>query len=47
MSTIAIVGAGRVDVVFAAGFAELGHRVRVIDIDPGRIAGLRRGKIWF
>ncbi len=47
MTTIAIVGAGHVGVVCAAGFAELGHNVRVIDIDPDRIAALRRGKIWF
>ncbi len=47
MSTIAIVGAGHVGVVYAAGLAELGHRMRVVDIDPRRIARLRRGKIWF
>jgi UDPglucose 6-dehydrogenase len=47
MSTIALVGAGHVGVVYAAGLAELGHRVQVIDIDERRIAGLREGRIWF
>lgn len=44
---IAIVGAGHVGLVCAAGFAELGHQVRVVDSDRKRIAALRRGKIWF
>lgn len=47
MSSIAIVGAGHVGVIYAAGLAELGHRVKVIDIDDRRIARLRAGKIWF
>lgn len=47
MSTIAVVGAGHVGVVYAAGLAELGHIVRVIDIDTRRVAGLRKGRIWF
>jgi UDPglucose 6-dehydrogenase len=47
MSTIAIVGAGHVGVVYAAGLAELGHRVRVIDVNAKRVAMLRSGKIWF
>jgi UDPglucose 6-dehydrogenase len=47
MSTIAIVGAGHVGVVYAAGLAELGHRVRVIDVSAKRVAMLRSGKIWF
>ncbi len=47
MTTIAVVGAGHVGVVYAAGLAELGHRVQVIDVDRRRLAGLRRGKIWF
>ena len=47
MSTIAIVGAGHVGVVYAAGLAELGHRIRVVDVNAKRIAGLRRGKIWY
>lgn len=47
MSTIAIIGAGHVGVVYAAGFAELGHRVRVVDVDARRIAALRTGRLWF
>ncbi len=47
MSRIAIVGAGHVGVVYAAGLAELGHQVSVIDVNAKRIAMLRTGKIWF
>ncbi len=47
MSVVTIVGAGHVGVVYAAGFAELGHKVSVIDIDRARIASLRRGRTWF
>jgi len=47
MSVIAIVGAGHVGVVYAAGLAELGHQIQVVDIDERRIAGLREGRIWF
>ena len=47
MSTIAIVGAGHVGVVYAAGLAELGHQVNVIDVYEQRIAMLRSGRIWF
>lgn len=47
MSVVSIVGAGHVGLVYAAGLAELGHRVSVIDIDRARIASLRRGRTWF
>jgi UDPglucose 6-dehydrogenase len=47
MTTIAIVGAGHVGVVYAAGLAELGHTVRVVDINEKRVAMLREGHIWF
>lgn len=47
MSNIAIVGAGHVGVVYAAGLAELGHRVKVIDINAKRVSMLRSGRIWF
>jgi len=47
MSTISIVGAGHVGVVYAAGLAELGHRVKVIDISEKRVGMLRDGRIWF
>lgn len=47
MSNIAIVGAGHVGVVYAAGLAELGHRVRTVDVNPKRVAMLSQGRIWF
>jgi len=47
VSNIAIVGAGHVGVVYAAGLAELGHHVRVIDVSPKRVAMLSEGRIWF
>ena len=39
-----VVGAGYVGLVTAVGFARLGHRVTVADIDAGRIDGLRAGR---
>lgn len=47
MANVVIVGAGHVGVVYAAGLAELGHKIRVLDIDPKRLARLRRGDVWF
>jgi UDPglucose 6-dehydrogenase len=47
MSNIAIVGAGHVGVVYAAGLAELGHIVKVVDINEKRVAMLSEGRIWF
>jgi UDPglucose 6-dehydrogenase len=47
MAEIAIIGAGHVGVVYAAGLADLGHSVRVLDIDRSRIRKLRRGEVWF
>ncbi len=47
VSNIAIVGAGHVGVVYAAGLAELGHRVKVVDVNAKRLAMLRQGRIWF
>jgi UDPglucose 6-dehydrogenase len=44
-TTIGIFGAGFVGLPTAACFAELGHRVIVRDIDEGRIAELRAGRI--
>jgi len=44
---LAIIGAGHVGLVYAASFAELGHQVAVLDIDPARIAALRRGRVPF
>lgn len=42
--TIAVVGTGYVGLVSAACFAELGHTVWGIDIDPAKIAMLKEGK---
>lgn len=39
-----LVGAGHVGLVTTVGFAKLGHRVTVADIDEHRIAGLRAGE---
>ena len=39
-----IVGAGYVGLVTAVGFARLGHRVTVADLDAPRIEGLRAGR---
>ncbi|HET7678367.1 MAG TPA: UDP-glucose/GDP-mannose dehydrogenase family protein [Candidatus Limnocylindrales bacterium] len=39
-----LVGAGHVGLVTAAGFAKLGHRVTVADIDEARIAALTEGR---
>jgi UDPglucose 6-dehydrogenase len=39
-----LVGAGHVGLVTAVGFARLGHRVTVADVDAGRIDGLRAGR---
>jgi UDPglucose 6-dehydrogenase len=39
-----LLGAGHVGLVTAVGFARLGHRVTVADINEERIAGLRAGR---
>lgn len=47
MAKIAVFGAGHVGVTYAAGLAELGNVVRVVDIDRAKVARLKRGQIWF
>jgi UDPglucose 6-dehydrogenase len=42
---IAVIGTGYVGLVTAAGFAELGSEVWCVDVDPDKIAQLRRGEI--
>jgi len=44
---LAVVGAGHVGAVFGACLAAVGHRVRVVDVDPERIALLRAGRSPF
>jgi UDPglucose 6-dehydrogenase len=42
---IGVIGAGWVGLVTAACFADLGHRVVVREIVPGKVDALRRGKV--
>src|ERR671939_613382 len=44
-SRIAVIGTNYVGLVTAACLAQLGHRVIGIDIDPIKVAGLRRGEL--
>lgn len=47
MAHIAVIGAGHVGTVYAAGLASLAHDVALVDIDRRRVAQLRAGKIPF
>ena len=42
---IAVIGTGYVGLVSGAGFSDFGHEVTCVDIDPARVAALRRGEI--
>jgi UDPglucose 6-dehydrogenase len=44
MASVCVVGAGYVGLVTAACVADLGHRVSCVEIEPGRLAMLRRGR---
>lgn len=44
---IAVIGAGHVGLVVAAGFADLGHKVYCLDNDSKRIQGLKKGQMPF
>ncbi len=44
---ITVIGTGYVGLVTAAGLAELGHQVTAVDVDYGRIRGLKKGTVPF
>lgn len=43
MSNISVIGAGYVGLVTAACFAELGHKIGLLEIDPEKLSALERG----
>jgi UDPglucose 6-dehydrogenase len=45
--SIAVVGAGYVGLVSAVGLARMGHRIELVETDPGRLAQLREGHVPF
>ncbi|OGO23741.1 MAG: hypothetical protein A2144_05190 [Chloroflexi bacterium RBG_16_50_9] len=42
MSNVSVIGAGYVGLVTAAGFAELGHKVKVLEIAPSKLNAMER-----
>lgn len=46
-AAVTVYGAGYVGLVAAACFAEAGHRVTAVDVDPGRVAALEAGRVPF
>ncbi len=44
---LAVVGAGYVGLVTAVGLARAGHEVHVVEVDPAKVAALRRGHVPF
>lgn len=42
---IAVIGTGYVGLVTAAGFAELGHEARCVDVDADKVARLAAGEV--
>jgi UDPglucose 6-dehydrogenase len=45
MKNISVIGAGYVGLVTAACFAELGHKVKLLEIDPEKLSTLEKGVI--
>ena len=46
-AAVTVYGAGYVGLVAAACFAEAGHRVTAVDVDPSRVAALEAGRVPF
>ena len=44
---ITVIGSGHVGLVTGACFADLGNRVVMVDQDKDKVAGLKKGKVWF
>ena len=45
MKNISVIGAGYVGLVTAACFAELGHKVNLLEIDNARLSDLEQGEM--